>query len=154
MRNLTVLLMVGSLAASTAVVTGCSDMNKQDMGTMAGGTLGALIGSRFGGGTGQMLAMGVGAVAGAVIGGQIGKTMDENDKLKMQQTLEKTPTDKTNRWRNPDNGNVYSVTPTRTYKKDGHPCRAYSTKAFIDGKQETINGTACRDDEGKWQAVS
>jgi uncharacterized protein YcfJ len=69
-------------------LVGCENTSKQDIGTMTGAVAGGLIGSRFGGGSGNILAIGAGAVAGAIIGNAIGKSMDTTDKLKMTQALE------------------------------------------------------------------
>lgn len=154
MKKFTILLSTGAMLLTTLGLIGCADMNTRDVGTLTGTAVGALVGSRFGAGSGQMLAVAGGAVAGAFLGGQIGKTMDENDALKMQQSLEHTKTNKTARWRNPDNGNVYELTPTRTFKEDKEPCRDYVTTAFIGGKKEKVHGTACRDDNGHWVSQS
>ena len=79
--------------------------------------------------------------------------MDDVDRLKAQRTLEGTPTGQTTSWRNPDSGYQYEVTPTRTYQEQGRPCREYTTEAWIDGKRETIRGTACREPDGSWRAI-
>lgn len=139
------------LAASIA---GCQDMTKQDVGTVTGGALGALVGSRFGGGSGRSVAIAVGAITGAVIGGQIGKSMDKTDQLKVNQALEYNRTGQVANWKNPDTGNRYSVTPRRTYRNDeGKYCREYMTKANIAGKEQTVYGKACRQPDGQWKVV-
>lgn len=70
-------LCVGLMAATVVTLTGCA--TKQQTGTAVGAVAGGLIGSRFGGGGGQIAATVVGAGAGAVIGNQIGKSMDQSD---------------------------------------------------------------------------
>ncbi|HYW77842.1 MAG TPA: RT0821/Lpp0805 family surface protein, partial [Gammaproteobacteria bacterium] len=57
-------------------------------------------------------------------------------------------------WRNPDTGNEYSVTPTRTYESEAGPCREYTIDAIIGGKKEKVYGTACRQADGSWKNVS
>jgi len=146
MKKIAIILGVSALALGLG---GCSDMNKQDIGVITGGAVGGLLGSQFGGGQGRIIAAVGGAVAGAVIGGLIGKSMDKTDKLETQQALEKTRTGQTSQWQNPDNGNSYKVTPTKTYYRDGHPCRTYTMLATIDGKPEKIQGRACRIN-GQW----
>lgn len=138
----TILALAGGLA-------GC-DSNDQDKGVVIGGLAGGLIGSQFGSGGGAVLAAVGGAIAGAVIGGAIGHNMDETDKLKTQQALEDNKTDQSTTWKNPDNGNNYNVTPTKTYQKNGQTCRNYTMLATIDGKAEKVNGVACRNAKGQW----
>jgi surface antigen len=78
--------------------------------------------------------------------------MDDSDRYRAGQALESTPSQQTSSWENPDTGNRYEVTPTRTYYDDTRPCREYTTEAWIDGRRETVRGTACRLDDGTWQA--
>ncbi|MBP9792235.1 MAG: glycine zipper 2TM domain-containing protein, partial [Rickettsiales bacterium] len=118
-----------SLILSFSCLVACE--TKQQTGTLIGGTAGALLGSRFGKGSGRIAATGLGAVAGAFIGNSIGENMDEQDKLKMQQTsnraLELSKSGQTSNWRNPDSGNSGAITPYQAYKnRDGEYCREYS----------------------------
>src|SRR5258708_6661951 len=94
------------LIASICVV-GCSNMNNQDVGTLGGAAIGGLVGSQFGKGGGQILAIGAGAIAGALIGGAIGKNMDDTDKLKMNRALESNPQGQPAYWTNSKTGNSY-----------------------------------------------
>jgi uncharacterized protein YcfJ len=66
---LAILAAVGALAGS-----GCANMTPEQQrltGQVAGGVAGAAIGSRFGGGSGQIVATGAGAVLGTVVGGNL-----------------------------------------------------------------------------------
>ena len=148
-------LLTGVVCIALALsITGCQNMNKQDVGTLTGGALGALVGSRFGGGSGQAVAIAAGAIVGALVGGHIGKSMDQVDQTKVNSTLETSHTKQTTSWRNPDSGNVYYVTPTKTYKnKAKQYCREYTTKAIINGKEQTVYGKACRKPDGSWKIV-
>jgi surface antigen len=129
----------------------CSNINKQDIGMMTGGVAGGLLGSQFGNGTGKLLAIGAGTLAGAFIGGAIGKNMDETDQLKAQQAFERTRTGEVSSWYNPDTGNNYTVKPTKTFKRNGKPCREYIMLADIGGKKEKVYGKACRQADGSWK---
>jgi surface antigen len=144
------------LALSFSVLlVSCTQVNHEGVGMATGGVIGGLLGSQFGGGAGKVAAAAGGAFVGAVLGGQIGKYMDKQDALEMQRALETAPTGKDVSWRNPDNGNRYSVTPTRTYYVHEHqPCREYTTRAIIGGKSEQIYGKACRQADGSWRIVS
>lgn len=138
----------------TTSLVGCANMSKQQQGAIAGTALGGLFGSRFGGGSGKVLATAGGALAGAAIGGAIGNSMDKADAKQMQKTLENTPTGKTRKWHNPDTGHTYKMEPVKTYRKDnGQPCREYYTQAKIGGETKQIYGKACRQSDGSWQIV-
>lgn len=142
-------LLMGSLS-----LAGCGSMNNQDTGTLTGGVIGGLIGSQFGSGSGKVLAAAGGALAGAYIGNQIGRTMDRQDEMMVQRSLNQ---DRPADWVNPNTGNHYVVTPQRTYhqKYRGHrrTCREYITTAMIGGKRQQIYGRACRMADGSWRVV-
>ena len=146
-----------SLVLSLAVVTlasGCTQINNEGVGTLAGGVAGGLLGSTIGGGSGRVAAAAGGALIGAFLGGKIGQSMDKTDRLQMQQALETAQTGKSVRWSNPDNGNQYTVRPTRTYYHNQQPCREYTTYANIGGKRQQIYGKACRMSDGSWKVIS
>lgn len=138
-----------------SALTACNTFTKQDIGMVSGGAVGALVGSQIGGGSGRTAAIVLGTLAGAVVGGAIGRSMDKADQARTQQALENAKTNQSTSWRNPDTGNVYHVTPKKTYKKkNGQYCREYVTKATIAGKEETMYGKACRQPDGSWKVVS
>ncbi|MBF0256600.1 MAG: glycine zipper 2TM domain-containing protein [Gammaproteobacteria bacterium] len=134
---------------SVGLLAGCS---QQQTGNVVGGVVGAVVGNQFGGGSGQVAMTALGAIAGSMIGGAVGQNMDENDQLRAQYALENSRTNEASSWTNPDTGYRYTVTPTRTYNDSGRSCREYSTRATIDGRQEVIRGTACRQADGSWVA--
>lgn len=143
------IMMIGLFGLLSLSLVGCDTMSKQDVGTVTGGTIGALVGSRFGGGSGRSIAIAAGAITGALIGGQLGRSMDIQDQQRVYQVLEKSPTNTSTTWVNPDSGNKYTVTPVKT---SGY-CREYTTKAIIDGKTQNMYGKACRQPDGSWKAV-
>ena len=132
----------------------CGDgqLRNEDVGTAVGGIVGGLLGAQVGSGSGQVAAAAAGALLGAYLGGNVGRTMDSADQAKTYQTLESAPTGQASTWQNPDSGNRYEVTPTRTYEDAGRPCREFTTEAWIDGKRESLRGTACRETDGSWRA--
>lgn len=146
-----------TLCAALAL-TGCENttINKEDVGTVTGGVLGGVLGSQVHG-SGRTAAIIGGSLVGAFLGGSIGKTMDEVDRMKVNQTLESTPTNKTSAWTNPDSGTCYQVTPTKTYYRETQgatqPCREFTTTAIIGGKRQQVYGTACRQADGSWKAT-
>lgn len=143
-----------AVASLSLLLVGCAEMNHEDVGTISGGVIGGLIGSQFGGGAAAKLAATAGgAIVGAYLGGKIGKTMDKVDRMEMQRALETAPTGRAVNWSNPDTGYRYTVQPTRTYYHEHLPCREYITKAIIDGRTETVRGSACRQPDGTWHVV-
>ena len=134
------------------VLGGCATHQGQNeqAGMFIGGLLGGLLGSEVGSGDGRIAAIIVGTLAGAQIGGSVGRSMDDTDRMKTNQTLETVRTGVGSSWVNPDTGNRYAVTPTRTYESTSGPCREYTIDAEIDGSTETVIGTACRQSNGTW----
>lgn len=124
-------------------------------GGLIGAALGALTGSQFGKGSGRTAAIVGGAVIGAVVGGNIGHGMDRTDAVYASRALETAPAGNAVTWTNPDSGNRYTVTPTRTYRDtDGRYCREFTTWGWIGGYEQKMYGTACRMADGSWQTIS
>lgn len=146
-------LVIASFSLSI-LLAGCSNVSNEGMGAVTGGVVGGLLGSQFGGGSGKVAAAAGGALLGAFLGGKIGQYMDRQDRMEMQHALETAPTGKEVSWKNPDNGNRFSVKPTRTYYSNKQPCREYTTHALIGGKSQEIYGKACRQEDGSWRVVN
>lgn len=140
-------------------LTGCENVNRQDVGMLAGGILGGALGSQVGHGQGRTVAIIGGTLLGGMLGGAIGKNMDDTDRLKMQQALEKNRTNQVSSWTNPDTGTRYEVKPVRTYTRpapSGKPqyCREFLSEAVINGEKQKIYGKACRQPDGSWKVIS
>ncbi len=139
-----------TIIITLTILAGCRE-TKEEFGTLVGAGTGAYIGSQIGSGRGQLAAVAIGALLGGHIGGGIGRDMDELDRRRANNVLEKAPTGTSVSWDNPDTNSYYTVTPTRTYADaTTGPCRDYTTQAVIGGKSETIYGTACRQADGTW----
>ena len=152
MKKIVTLLVILTLGAG---LIGCANPTKQDVGTISGGVIGGLLGSQFGGGTGQLVAIGVGTLAGAYLGGQIGKSMDDVDRMKMSQALDNNNVGQPAYWRNQQTGATYRVTPTKNVRVGTNKyCREFRTTADIAGKQQQMYGTACRKPDGTWKVQS
>ncbi len=142
-----------TLFCSVSLVS-CSSMNNQDVGTVSGAVAGGLLGSTIGGGSGQLLAIGAGTLVGAYLGGSIGKSMDDQDKMRMNSALESNNVGQPAYWRNNRTDTTYKVTPVKNVKVQGNSyCREYRTTADIGGKTQQMYGTACRQPDGSWKAV-
>ena len=142
------------ILTSLTLLIGCNQPTKQEAGGVLGGIAGGVLGNQVGGGSGRTAAIIAGTLLGAYLGSAIGEEMDENDRYRAQQALETASTNQHTSWKNPDTENEYTVTPTKTYETSSGPCREYTTEAIIDGKQEVIYGTACRQPDGSWQAAN
>ncbi len=139
----------------TAAVSGCYyGGTKQNIGMATGGALGGYVGSQIGSGSGQLAATAAGAVVGALLGGSIGRSMEDLDRVKAERALESTRTGYGSSWTNPDTGHNYTMTPTRTYQTADGPCREFTTRAYIDGRSQTVSGTACRQPDGSWTTIN
>jgi surface antigen len=124
-------------------------------GGLIGAALGALTGSHIGKGSGRTAAIVGGAVIGAIVGGNIGQGMDRTDAVYASRALETAPSGNPVTWTNPDSGNRYTVTPTRTYRNaGGQYCREFTTWGWIGGYEQQLHGTACRMADGSWKNVS
>lgn len=133
-------------------LTGCNQVTNKGTGTVLGGALGGLVGSTIGSGDGRVAAAVAGALVGAYFGSNVGESMDELDRVQASRALEQSPTGSPVGWTNPDSGSRYEVTPTRTYYTDAQtPCREFTTDAWIEGKRETLKGSACRQSDGSWR---
>jgi surface antigen len=124
------------------------------IGSLGGAALGGIIGNQFGSGSGKGLLTAVGVVGGALAGGYVGRQMDPADHACVGRTLEHTPTGQTVAWNNPQNGAQYRVTPTGNFRaSNGEACRNFTTQAVIDGQNQEVAGTACRQPDGSWKTV-
>tara|TARA_B100002003_G_scaffold118709_1_gene109448 strand:+ start:2970 stop:3446 length:477 start_codon:yes stop_codon:yes gene_type:complete len=148
-----------SLAAFLAACAENQTGQKQTLGTIIGAGLGALAGSQVGSGKGKLAAVAIGALGGAFLGGQLGKTLDDVDRMKASETqqavLEKNKDGQSSTWNNPNTGHSGRVTPTSTqHASSGEYCREYEHEITVDGRKEVVKGTACRQNDGSWRVIN
>lgn len=135
----------------TLLLSSCaSGPNKAGIGAAGGAAGGAILGQAIGHNTEATL---IGAVAGGLLGYIIGNEMDKYDRQQLNHVYERGVSGQTSAWRNPDSGNSYQVTPQPAYSNPSthQPCRQAKIQSIIDGKQETVYSTACRDNNGHWR---
>jgi surface antigen len=150
MRNRAKILIL-TLAACGMQFAACGTMEEQE-GEIIGGVVGGIIGAQIGEGRGKTVAIIVGTMAGSMIGRHIAQTMDEHDRMYAAQTLHDARTGETTHWVNPDNGNIYQVTPTRTCEAESGPCREFTIDATIGSEpDQQLYGTACLQPDGSWE---
>ncbi|MGH6933169.1 MAG: RT0821/Lpp0805 family surface protein [Dongiaceae bacterium] len=156
-RYLLPIFAVAALAGGCTTDAGPKQTGGAIVGAVAGGLIGAQIGDD--GSTGELVATAAGVALGAWVGSEIGKSMDDQDRLEAersaQRALESNPDGVSSTWNNPNTGHGGSTTPTRTYQaSSGSNCREYTTSVVIDGRTETATGTACRQADGTWKIVN
>ena len=117
-------------------------------GALAGGLLGSQLGPADNRGENALIGAGLGFMAGYVIGNE----MDKYDQMQVQRTLEYQPSSQTNTWVNPDTGNRYSATPGPAYAQGGRIYRNIGLEARVDGRPETVEAQAYREN-GRWVLV-
>jgi surface antigen len=142
----------------TLALAGCAAHgDHEDAGLAVGAITGGLIGSKIGRGSGNVAATVVGAVAGGIIGSQIGRDMDRYDRRLAEEAeyeaLERGYSGRARVWRNDRNGHYGEVVPSRPYRRGGYDCRDYSHTIYIEGRPQTMRGTACRQPDGTWRSA-
>jgi surface antigen len=148
---------IAILAASMAAA--CTPgRQREQLGGLIGAGLGALAGSQIGSGRGTLAAVAIGTLAGAWAGSEVGRRLDERDRLLASQAIQQSfdePVGQTIRWNNPDTGHRGAVTSTRdgTDMASGAYCREYQQTIVVGGQQEMAYGSACRMPDGTWKIV-
>ncbi|NCT40339.1 MAG: glycine zipper 2TM domain-containing protein [Alphaproteobacteria bacterium] len=158
MKNLLLIpLMIAALSLG-ACETMQQSGNKQKIGAVSGAVVGGLLGSKVGGGSGQLWATGAGAIIGGLLGSEIGNSLDRADMVYAANASERAhsaPVGETISWSNPESGHSGSITPVREGKSTaGRYCREYEQEIRVDGRRETAVGQACQNSDGTWQVVS
>ena len=166
MKNLLLIpLMIGALSLGACAGNnsgrggvGGTGINKQQVGAVSGAVVGGLLGSKVGGGSGQLWATGAGAIVGGLLGSSIGSSLDRADLAYANRAGERAhsaPVGETVSWNNPDSGHYGTITPVREGRSTaGRYCREYEQEIFVDGRRETAVGSACQNSDGTWEVVS
>jgi surface antigen len=132
-------------------LNGCETTTHGQQGEVLGGVIGGVIGAQVGDGHGRTAAIIVGTIAGAMIGRHVGESMDDTDRMKTAMVLNDSRTSEATTWVNPDTGNQYTVTPTRTFERSSGPCREFQLDATVGGQtNQDVYGTACLQADGSW----
>lgn len=132
---------------------------RQTVGTVTGAALGGLLGAQFGGkhGNDRLLTTGVGVFVGSLIGSEIGRSMDDVDRMRANEANTRAhtaPLGERITWNNPQRNHYGSVTPTRDgYAQSGAYCREFYQTVSIGGRSEDAYGQACQQPDGSWRIV-
>jgi len=119
------------------------------IGAAAGGLLGNQVAGR-GSRTGGTIA---GVLLGAIAGYALTKEVDCNDRAYAEPTYQRGlegPVGRRYDWRNDQDQDRGSFTPTRQYRRDNYTCRDYTATTYRDGRPMRRNGSACRYEDGNW----
>lgn len=131
---------------------------KADTGLAVGAIAGGILGNQVGKGSGKVLATVAGAVIGGIVGSEIGRALDRQDQMLAQEAefeaLERGRSGERRAWRNPDSGRYGEVVPGASYRRGSMDCRDYTHTIYIDGRPQTMRGTACRNPDGTWRNVA
>jgi surface antigen len=129
--------------------------NREMIGQIVGGAMGGLAGAQIGGGNGRLAAVAGSTLLGFLIGGEIGRTLDQADRLCVDQVLEDVPDGRSIVWNGPRTNERYEVIPRETFEtNDGRYCREYLATSTIGGKAVQTYGTACRQPDGSWRLAN
>lgn len=123
-------------------------------GAAIGGATGAVIGSEIGHGKGKVAVIAGGAILGVLLGAAVGQAIDDGDRACAGNAVAYGPVGQPVYWENPNAGIAYQIVPLRQYIAYGLPCREYTAKARIGGRNQRIHGTACQQPDGSWQVAS
>ncbi len=146
----------------TTMTAGCASNpygGRQTVGAVTGAALGGLLGAQFGGkrGNDRLLTTGVGVFVGTLIGSEIGRSMDDVDRMRANEANTRAysaPLGEKITWNNPQKNHYGTVTPTRDgYSESGSYCREFYQTVSIGGKSEDAHGQACRQPDGTWRIV-
>ena len=137
----------------------CTNPNdNKTLGQLIGTTVGAIVGSQFGSGTGKTLSTLLGSTAGFLIGGQIAVLLSEKDQEelnnKINQTLENGETEKSYIWESSTDADINArITPGEEYMINELSCRNFEKVIKKEGKNYLTKAKACRDKEGNWKLI-
>lgn len=168
------------LFLSILFISGCENINKQKIGTVAGGVIGAAGGAVLGSAVtkdkklGMAIGAVVGGIAGGIIGNQIGEYLDDQDQKRHSEAVAKAlETGQPQVWTSPDTGNSGEVTvvddpapPTVHTASESEAsatqpatqmpfCRTTTqTIKLKNGETHTEELKACKKPDGTWEAVA
>lgn len=147
-----------AVAVVPALVAACGPGQRAGTGTVVGAVAGGILGNQVGSGSGRVAATAIGAVVGGIVGHEIGRSLDEADRRAAMEAeyraLEYGDPGARTPWRNPESGHHGYIVPDKPYMANNQHCRRFAHTIYIDGRPETMRGTACRQPDGTWRNVS
>ncbi len=155
-KIITAVLMAASVSACAADPYAPNQNTGAVVGAVTGGALGAVLGGR---GAGSRVAGAlIGATAGGLLGSAIGASLDERDRqaayAAQMQALEQGQPGAPVGWRSDHTPYYGTIVPGPYYVSSGRRCREYTHTVYVNGQPEGSRGTACRNPDGTWTAIS
>ncbi len=125
--------------------------DREAVGTVLGGVVGAVVGSRTAEPDNRTVATIIGAAVGAAIGNWIGRELDDRDRACMGHALELGKSGTRVLWLNESTGVSYELMPGADREREGATCREFMLAA-VDGKKRSSHpGVACQSEPGVWE---
>ena len=146
-----------AVCAAAAMLAGCDNLTKREIGTGVGAVAGALVGSMFGSGSGRAVAIAIGGAAGGLAGAAIGAELDKEDRLKAYRAAYGAANSETAepvRWisdTHRDVGGYAQPAGPAAVDDDGRLCRDVRSVYVLEGKERNQTNRFCFQD-GKWVA--
>lgn len=153
---------LGILIASTLMQSATPALagnDKEAIGTLVGGLLGAAAGSQVNG-KDRTAAIIIGAIAGAAIGNVVGRELDEDDRYELGRAQRdcfrgdvgrRYDWDGRNRGRGRGQARGSFTSIREGYNaRTGEYCREYVSEIYANGRQERTTGVACSRPDGSW----
>jgi surface antigen len=156
---------VGAIALAAICLTGCADATRSGLGPTD--SLGTFFGTITGSTAGSQPTRGdafaptttaSNSAIGALIGNRIGAALDDEDRARAYEAqiaaLETGSPGAPTGWRNAESGRHGTIVPGPAYQRNTMTCRQYTHTVYIDGKPQVARGTACRNPDGTWTAIT
>ena len=146
-----------AVCAAAALLAGCDNLTKREIGTGVGAVAGVIVGSMFGSGSGRAVAMAIGGAAGGLAGAAIGAELDKEDQLKAYRAAygaANSDTAEPVHWisdTHRDVGGYAQPAGPTAVDDDGRLCRDVRSVYVLEGQEKTQNNRFCFQD-GKWVA--
>lgn len=145
-----------SLVVGVALlVSGCSNLTQEEVGTASGAAMGILVGSLFGDGAGKVVAMTVGVVVGSLVGKSVGRDLDEVDRRKAQTAALRAANAETAErvvWASDEKAGVggYAEPAGKAEIANGDLCKDVRSVYVLDGKEQFETSRFCFRN-GRWE---
>lgn len=93
----------------------------------------------------------VGSFGGPALGSVAAQALDGSDRRRVARALESASNGQPSTWRNRDTGDSFVVTPGRTFEQGVTRCRDFTVEAVVGGRNDRVDGSACRQGDGNWR---
>lgn len=127
--------------------------NKQVTNAAIGAAAGGLLGNQVAGRGSRTGGTVAGVVLGMIAGYALTHDVDCGDRRYAEPTFRRGldgPIGRPYSWRNVDDQDHGTFTPTREYNQNNYNCRDWQTTTVHDGQRRRRTGSACQYEDGSW----